>query len=207
MIKIHPYKHLNRLLENETFEPALSWGLRMAIVAIVPIIWGSSTGHVEAASWITLTAECICWVELKGSFAQRIRVLTGGTLLAVLFGILGSITGATLWLSVVCMSLVGFIAALFKNLGDRGSGLAIAVYVLFIIGNTFPTHTPGELQERVWLIALGGSWNFFIGMMAAIITPVKEPYRRTIALIWKANAALLQEISKGWSGKLLCSSV
>jgi len=207
LIKVHPYKHFNRFIQNETFEPSLSWGLRMAVAAIVPVIWGTMTNNAEAATWITLTAECICWVELKGSFAQRIRVLSGGTVLALLFGILGSITGQSLWWSVLAMLFVGFISGLFKNLGDRGSGLAICVYVLFIIANAFPTHSTAELQQRVLLIAIGGGWNFIIGAVAALATRVQEPYRRTIALIWKANASLLHEITKGWDGASLRSSL
>ena len=124
-MRFDPYKRLNRLLEQETFEPALSWGLRMAVASMIPIIWGVANNQMDMVRWVVLTAECICWVELKGSLPQRVRILIGGTLLAVFFGVLGSITGPFLWVSVTLMLLVGFVAGLFKNLGDRGSGLAI----------------------------------------------------------------------------------
>ncbi len=207
MIRFFPYRRLYRFLQNETFEPTLSWGLRMAVAAIIPVLWGSATGNMEAAIWITLTAECICWVELKGSFAQSVRVLFFGTVLAVFSAILGSVTGAYLWLSVGCMVVVGFFSGLFKNLGDRGSGLAICVVVLFILSNAFPTQTMQELRDRIFLTGLGGIWTLLVSVVASLLIPVQEPYRRTIALIWKANAALVHEVAKGWDGKNLRSSV
>jgi uncharacterized membrane protein YccC len=206
-MNLQPYKRLNKLLENETFEPAIAWGFRMAIAAMVPMLWGISTGQTEAAQWITLTAECICWVELKGSFGQRMRILAGGTVIAVLFSILGSISGSHLWLSVLLMLPVGFLSGLFKNLGDRGSGLAICVFVVFIITNAYPVHNAEELRERVLLTATGGLWNMLVGVVASVFIPAQEPYRRTIALIWKANVVLVNEIARGWDGKSLRSNI
>src|SRR5690606_4484485 len=31
--------------------------------------------------------------------------------------------------------------------------------------------------------------------------PAQEPYRRTIGVVWKANASLVQAITQGWDGK------
>jgi len=99
----------------------------MAISAIVPVLWGLSTDRLGDATWITLTAECICWMELKGSFGQGVRILFAGILLTSIFGFLGTITANSLFFSIFCMFGVGFIAVQFKNLGSRGSGLAICV--------------------------------------------------------------------------------
>lgn len=205
--KLRPYRQLNRLLENESFEPTLSWGFRMAITATAPLIWGMATGQMDLARWIILTAECICWVELKGSFAQRMRILAGGTLIAVIFALLGAMVGHNLWLSVLLMAPVAFLSGLFKNLGDRGSGLALCVYVVFIFSNAYPVHTLPELEERSLLVVIGGAWNMLIGLLASAFIPAQEPYRRTIALIWKANVVLMREIGKGWDGASLRSNI
>src|SRR5690349_4426890 len=100
-------------------EPSLSWGLRMAVATVVPVVWGISTGHEEAAEWIAVTADCICWVALKGTYPQRLRVLLGGAVLALGFASLGSLTGTSTLLSIGCMVVVAFMAGLFKNLGER----------------------------------------------------------------------------------------
>jgi len=206
-MRFAPYKKINKIIEEQTFEPTLSWGLRMGIAAMVPLIWGISTNNLAAASWITLTAECICWVELKGSFGQRFRVLTGGILLALIFTLLGTITANNLLFSILVMLGVGFLSGLFKNLGDRGSGLAICVYVLFIMSNALPADSVADLKERLILTTIGGFWNMVVGLAATLIIPAQEPYRRTIALIWKANAGLVKSISRGWDGKSLRSNI
>jgi uncharacterized membrane protein YccC len=202
----NPYKQFSLLVEQENFEPLLSWGLRMAIASTIPVIWGVATGQMAAASWITLTAECICWVELKGSFGQSIRVLLAGVLLALLFTFAGSVTGNYLWLSLLLMLAVGFIGGLFKNLGDRANGLSVSVFVLFIIANAYPTGNIIELQERMRLVLIGGLWNTLIGTFIIMLIPAREPYRRTIGLIWRAIADLVNEIAKGWGGDSLRSS-
>lgn len=179
----------------------------MAIAAMAPVLWGLYTGRLEEASWITLSAECICWVELKGSFGQRLRILTGGIVLVSVFGTLGSLTANNIWLSLLCMLFVGFISGLFKNLGDRGSGLAICVYALFIFTNAHPPKSDVELEHRITLILAGGVWNLIVGVFAALYTPAKQPYRRTIAVIWKQIALLSTAISKGWDGNSVRSSM
>lgn len=201
------YFPIHRLLEDETFEPRISWGLRMAIAAIVPVIWGLATHNILASSWVTLTAECICWVELKGSFTQRISILTVGMLLAMFFAALGTFTANYLTISVIAIFIVCFIAGLFKNLGDRGSGLALCVYVIFIVSNAYPVHDLTQLKHRTLLVMLGGIWAFVASTVGSLFIPLRQPYRRSIALIWKANAALLHAVAKGWDGVGLRNSM
>src|ERR1700712_5270573 len=92
-----PYRRLQALIVQESLEPTLGWGLRMAIATTVPLIWGISTGHQDIAQWITLAANNICWVALKGTYAQRFRLLAGGVFLTFCFGIFGSATSGNLW--------------------------------------------------------------------------------------------------------------
>lgn len=202
-----PYKQINKLIEQETFESTFTWGLRMAVSVTVPIIWGALTGRIEDAVWMALAAEGICFVELRGSFSQGLRVLVAGMFLAFVFSVLGSITGTNIWLSVIGMLLVGFISGLFKNLGDRGSNLAVSVFVVYIISNAFPTHTTPELVERMLLVLAGGAWTVLVGMIITASMPAQEPYRRTVGVIWKAIAGLTATISHGWDGKTLKSSI
>lgn len=201
MSTIQPYKRLNNLIQQEAFEPMLSWGIRMGVSAIVPLIWGLSTHHILDAVWITLTAEAVCWVELKGSFAWRVRTLASGAILAIICSLLGAVTGANIWLSTLCMFIVGFIATLLKNIGDRASGLAICSYLLFILSNAYPTTTLHDTEHRTYLILIGAAWPIAVGMGISLFTPTEQPFRRQIALIWRAVASLVGEVGKGWDGK------
>lgn len=197
---VQPYKQLNKLIQNESFEPDMSWGIRMAIAAMVPLIWGVYTNHLLEAGWVALMAECICWVELKGDFQHRLKLLAGSSVLAMFFALLGSITGNIVWLSVLMMAVVGFISSLLKNIGNRGSGLAICVFALFIFCNAYPTSTLPELKERTLLVAVGALWNGVAALVASFFIPAQRPYRRSIAVIWKSVSELTKAISLGWDG-------
>jgi len=207
LFRLQPYKRLTEAIQNEAFEPMFAWGLRMAIAAAVPVIWGIATHNLEPATWIGLTAECICWVELKGTFGQRIRVLTGGAFLALFFAILGSITGMGLWLSTLCMLLVAFLSSLFKNLGDRGSGLSICVYLLFIICNAYPVIDIKGIEQRSLLVLIGAGWTVVVSLLISLFMPARQPYRRSVAIMWKAVSNLVAEIAQGWDGKSPRSSI
>lgn len=194
------YKQLHRLWQAESFEPLLLWGIRMAIAAMVPLIWGLATNHLNDSIWITLTAECLCWIELKGSFSWRLRILIAGSLAVLVFAILGTITGPYLIPSLLAMLMVGCLSGILKNMGDRANGLAICVYLLFIFCNYFPVKDNTGLLTRIEMILIGASWTVFVSMLLSVFMPAQQPYRRYIALIWKAIADLTVTVSKGWDG-------
>ncbi len=186
---------------DESFEPLISWGLRMALSGTLPIIWGLATGRLGDAVWITLTAEAISWVEMKGSFAWRVRTLLTGAALAIDFSILGMLTGLNVWLSVVAMFIVAYLATLLKNIGDRASGLAICVYLMFIICNAYPERHYADIKHRLILIAIGAIWPVLVGIFTSLLMPAEEPFRRQIALIWRAIGELVETISKSGGSK------
>ena len=201
MSYLRSYKRLNTLIRNESFEPLISWGLRMALSGTLPVIWGLATGKLNDAVWMTLTAEAVCWVELKGSFTWRARTLLTGALLAILFSTLGTVTGFNIWLGMAGMFVAGYLATLLKNIGDRASGLAICVYMLYIISNAFPVKGWQGIEHRMLLLAIGAGWPVVVGVAASLIMPAQEPYRRQIALIWRAIAELVATIATGGAGK------
>src|ERR1043165_1987243 len=178
-------------------EPSLTWGLRLAIATTAPVVWGITANHPAAGEWIALTADCICWVALKGSYAQRLRIMASGIVLTFLFGLLGSITGESFWLSVGCMLFVGFLAGLFRNLGERGSGLSLCVYIMFLVANAYPVAGEG-LEGRMKYILIGGCWNAALVVISIFFRPEQQPYRRSISVIWRAAGILMEQIGKGW---------
>ncbi len=168
----------------------------MALSGTLPILWGLATGRLVDAVWITLTAEAISWVEMKGSFAWRVRTLLSGAILAIFFSVLGTVTGFDIWLSVLCMFIVGYVATVLKDIGDRASGLAICVYLLFIICNAFPATAYHEVTKRLELITAGAVLPVIIGIVTSLLMPAEQPFRRQIALIWRSISVLIGTISK-----------
>lgn len=196
MTYLKPYKIFNNFLQNESFEPLLSWGIRMALSGTLPIVWGLATNRLNDAIWITVTAEAISWVEMKGSFNWRVRTLFAGALLAFCAGIIGTVTGNNILLSTLCMFFAAFFATQLKNLGDRASGLAICVYLSFIICNAFPENNAAAIQKRMMLIGIGAAWPIIVGIGASILMPVEQPFRRHIALIWRSIGTMVNTLSK-----------
>lgn len=198
---------IERFQQAESLEPMLAWGVRMGIAMVVPLMIGFATGHAAEAVWVGLIAEGICWVELKGSVAQRAQIALAGILITLLSTVLGAVTGFSAVLSTLAMLAVGLISGLFKNLGDRASGLAICVYVTFILSNANPPRDAHDLLERLVLTGVGGAWALFLALTFSLTLRQNEPYRRSIALIWRSIGALLDTISQGWNGKSTRSSV
>lgn len=184
-----------------------SWGIRMTFAVVVPLFVALYLGKMKEVMWVIVAAESIGWVELKGSFAQRVRILLGGAFLAILFGFAGSLSSNSLALSLIFMLVVVFIASLFKNLGERGSSLSLTVYVMFIIANAYPLSEWTEIIDRCAYIGIGGLWSLVVGVMASMFMSEHTPYKRSVAFIWKSTADLAAAIDAGWDGKSTKASV
>ncbi len=172
----------------------------MAVATVVPVAWGNATGNAQAGEWIALTADCICWVALKGTYAQRLRILLGGAALTMISATVGSVTGGSPGWSIGLMLIVAFLAGLFRNLGERGSGLSLCLYVMFLIANAYPV-TGVALHERLLLTLIGGAWNLVLGITSTFFVGEQQPYRRTISHIWRSAASLMVKIYSGWDGR------
>ncbi len=201
------YKIINKRLQTEYREPAWGWGFRVALSVTIPLVWGVITGESHGAEWMAIAGECVSFIELKGNAGQRIRLLLSASLLCVLFCIVGSVAGNYIWISLPGMLLVGFLSGLFKNLGDRGMGLALSVYIFYIITCAYPVHTADDLWARCGWVALGSLWTVLVGLCSFLFIRVGTPYRRTIAAIWKSVASLALVSGKGWDGRSTRSSI
>jgi hypothetical protein len=198
MILSSSYKYINRRLRSEYLEPAWGWGFRVAISVTVPLLWGWIYGDLHGAEWMAIAAECVSFIELKGNIGQRVRLL---------FCIAGSIAGNFILISLLGMLFVGFLSGLFKNLGERGMGLALSVYIFYIITSSNPVRTSEELWDRSIWVGLGALWTLIVGLLSFLFIRVGTPYRRTIAAIWKSVAALAATAGKGWDGQAPRSSI
>ncbi len=204
---ISAYQFLNKRLQPEYLEPAWGWGFRVAFSVTLPLLWGVLTGEGDEALWMAIAAECVSFIELKGNIGQRIRLLLSASVLSVLFCIAGSLAGNYVWISIPGMLVVGFLSGLFKNLGDRGTGLALSVYIFYIITSSYPVQDADALWMRCGSVAIGALWTVIVGMLSFLFIRVGTPYRRTIAAIWKSVAALAKASGKGWDGRSPRSSV
>lgn len=181
--------------------------MRVALSVTVPLIWGAVYGNGSGGEWMAIAGECVSFIELKGNIGQRIRLLLSASLLSVLFCIVGSIAGNIIWIALPGIFIVGFLSGLFKNLGDRGMGLALSVYIFYIIASAYPVADSEALWARCGWVALGSLWTVIVGLCSFLFIRIGTPYRRTIAAIWRSVAALAQATGKGLDGRHPRSSV
>ncbi len=198
---------LNRKIRSEYREPVWNWGLRAAITITAPLVFGLITGKLDEAFWMAIAAECIMFIELNGDTAIRVRALLSAVFLSVVFCFLGSFLGSFLWFSIIAALAVGFISGMFKNLGERGAGLALSVYLPFVFTVAFPLQSLQELLARSFWVFIGGSWAFGVSLLGTLFIREGTPYRRTIFGIWKSIAELTSVAANGWNGKSKFASV
>lgn len=188
---------INNQIRTYYREPLWGWGFRLAISVTFPLVFGWLTGMHEQAEWAAIAAESIAFVELKGNVGQRFRLLVSAMLLSLLFCTMGSLIGNVTALQLVGLYLVGMLCGLFKNLGERGMGLALSVYITFIITCYHPVSTTEELAQRVRWIFYGGLWTVLVGLGSFLFIRSGKPYRSTIANIWQSLSELAQSVGKG----------
>lgn len=195
------YHFINTRLRVSYRETSMRWGFRVAISITVPLLWGLLTNHRIEAEWMSIAAECVSLFELKGNIGQRIRMLVMASLFSVLFCLLGSIVGNVTWLMLLGMLAVGFFCVLLKNLGDRGTGLALSVYIFYIIACAYPVQESSVLWNRCFWVGMGALWTIVVGLVTFLFIRTGTPYRSTIASIWNAMAQLAAGAGQGWDGQ------
>jgi uncharacterized membrane protein YccC len=192
-------------LANEIVEPAWGWGFRVAISVIVPVI-ASIVSANPNYFWMVIAAETVSIVELKGSAGFRSRLLVAAIIFSVLFTFIGSIAAANIWLAVLLMFPIALGCGLMKNLGDWGLGLAINIYLFYLIASAHEVPFP-VVKERMYFVALGGLWAMCIGVFSFSFLPQGKPYRRTIGNIWKAVENLMILVANDWDPNSKKSSI
>lgn len=193
-------------LANEIVEPAWGWGFRVAISVIVPVLLSIFSGNANYF-WMVIAAETVSIVELKGSAGFRSRLLVAAIIFSVIFTVIGSLVGSYIWLSVLLMFPIALGCGLMKNLGDWGLGLAINIYLFYLISSAHPPATTAIFIDRVQFVALGGLWALCVGVFSFSFLPQGKPYRRTIAHIWKAVENLMVLVSNDWDMAAKKSSI
>jgi len=171
------------------------------IAVVVPFVGFALIGKPQIGVWMSLTAECLSWIELKGSYANRTRVLVAGTVLSLLALVLGSLTGHHFILSIIGAGAIAFCCCLLKNLGDRASGLAVSLFVMYFIAADAPPATAASIAERCTWVLYGCIWNYALAMAFVPFLPQARPFRRSIGIIWKHTGSFIHSVYNGLNGK------
>ncbi len=187
-------------------QTAWSWAFRLAVSITVPLLYGYYNGNLQAVFWVAFSAQSLGLIELKGNFGNVIRILVLGALFSLLTCAVGSLCGNVVWLHVLVMFFVGIISTLFKNLGERGLGMALGFYIFYIIASAYPTADTAELWKRLELVALGQLWVIALAIVWMLVEKQGKPLRQTVSEVFFEMSVLVNKARSGFGGEGVLTS-
>lgn len=184
----------DRIILNEYFEPAAGRAARVTIALILPLVWGIWSGHVTDSVWISLGAELLSLVDVRGQYPQRMLIVATGTAAAALCTFLGTLAGPYIFAAVAGMAILSALGGFIRNINDYGPGLALAALILFLFSLEHPAAAEAALHRSL-LILKGGVLALGLILISWPLVPY-YPLRRSVALTWKGVADLLKAMEE-----------
>ncbi|PJJ75606.1 putative membrane protein YccC [Thermoflavifilum aggregans] len=179
-------KPLHQIILQEYFEPAIGRAVRVTLAFVVPLIWGLLTGHMGEAVWIALTAQLLSNVLIPGSYPLKILILSGATLAAAVCAMLGKLAGHCWLVATLLMMVLAFLGGFVRQTGNFGPGITISVLLLYLLTLDHPGNRQTALHLFAW-VSTGGLLAIGFTVLAWAFVPF-SPFRRSVALVWKALA-------------------
>ena len=190
-----PAKQLNAILQQEYFEPTISWALRVVFALNVPLLLlPYHTGHRREIVWTAFSAYLLSLLDFRGPHSQKVFIQIIESILIIVAAIIGMKVANNLWWSVIGVFIIGMFAALLRNWSDYGSAIGIAMGFFYLFGLANPVSLYEALQYAQW-IAYGAGWALFI-TLTSFLFQTSNPLKRSVANIWKKNTELLDVIIK-----------
>lgn len=188
-----PVKQISAILQQEYFEPTITWALRVVLALNVPLIvlplW---LGYSPEVIWAAFGAYMLSLIDYRGQHSNKIMVQSLEAVLIFICGIAGMYAGHSLILSVAGMFVIGLCAALIRNWSNYGSSIGVGMGFFFLFGLSNPQPFSTSLEFGVYAL-LGGGWAVFITLLSFPLRPA-NPVKRSVAKIWKADTELLDEM-------------
>lgn len=195
-MRFQPARQLNAILQQEYFEPTISWALRVAItlnvpLLLIPLFWGKMTIEVI---WLAFTGYLLSLLDFRGPHYQKVFVQLGESLLIIAAAVLGMNVSGHTWMAVLFMFLIGMFAALLRNWSDYGPSIGIAMGFFYLFGLSIPAGFHQSMHYAL-MMGMGSAWALLITVLS-IPFQLSNPLKRSVALIWKRNTELLDAIIK-----------
>lgn len=172
----------------------------MSLSLIGPLIWGIIMQKPHEAFWMAMAAQCISLIDMKGLVDHHLRLVITASFLCVVFGLIGTVMSQFPLLNIIIFFFIGFISGLFKNLGERGAGLALSIYQFYILTSAQSMSGVSDMDFRLKWISFGALWSILIQILSYFFVTSAMPYRRAIAKVWKNIAVLAETVGMGWDG-------
>lgn len=184
-----------------------SWAFRLAITVCVPLIFSLLLEDKSHLFWVILSAQSMGFIESKGTNGHVIRNLVIATLLSCAFCIIGTLSGTHFLAHILMMFIVGFISAMFKNLGERGMGVSLSLYLFFIFTSSYPSSDWGVITDRLSYVLIGSLWGIFVSIIFMLAPKSGLGFRKSMAEVFQEMAVLTEKARAGFAGTGIFTSV
>lgn len=179
-------KPFRQLVLNEYFEPAAGRAIRVTLAFVLPLIWGLWTGNLGPAVWISLTAQLLSNIIIPGSYPLKMLILSGAALACAVCAVLGTLAAHHPWIATLLMMVLAFLGGFVRQTGNFGPGITVAVLLLYLLSLDHPGNWKTAIQLSTW-VCMGGMLSIVFTALAWAFVPF-SPFRRSVALVWKALA-------------------
>lgn len=186
-------KSVQQIILDEYFEPTMGKGLRVALALVVPLVWGMATGNMEPAVWISITAEILSTLTLRGAYPLKLLIQSGAVPACAVCAALGTLLGDTWIPATVVMMGLAFLGGFVRQSGDHGPGITVGVLLLYLLTLDHPGNWQAAGDMFLWVLE-GGLLALLSTLIAWAFVPF-SPFRRSIALTWKTLAEWLSVFS------------
>lgn len=196
-----PIKQINTIIQQQYFEPTISWAFRVVLALNVPLIaLPLIFGFSYKIIWAAFGAYMLSLIDYRGPHYKKIIIQSVEASLIFVACLVGMFVGKSWLLSVASMFIVGMFAALIRNWSDYGSSIGVAVGFFFLFGMANPMTFAESLPYALYVFA-GSVWAILITVLSFPFSP-SNPVRRSVAKIWKANTDFLDLLIQTYtSGK------
>ena len=192
-MRFQPTKQINAIIQQEYFEPTISWAVRVVLALNVPLLLlPLKFGFKSEIIWMAFTAYLLSLLDFRGPHYQKVFIQMIESVLIIFAAVLGMQVSGNLWLSVLFMFAIGMFAALVRNWSDYGAALGVSTGFFYLFGLSNPVSFDVSIHYGEWMIA-GAFWALFITVFSFPFQPSK-PLKRSVANIWKSNTELLDTI-------------
>ncbi|WP_211326235.1 FUSC family protein [Thermosporothrix hazakensis] len=175
----------------------LTYGIRLTIICIVPIVAGMLLKNPLMMSSGFLGGLYVALADVGGAYSTRALSMLLATLSISIVGVLGTISGGSIWLAVPLAFLFMFLLNMFSIYGNIGAKVSMMTSGAFLIFLGQPHGPAIALQQGIALLC-GGVWAMIVSLWLWPLRPYK-PVRMATSAYYRSLALFLLKAGRSAS--------
>jgi uncharacterized membrane protein YccC len=144
-------------------QSAFASGIRCTAGPVIPLLIGVMTGQPGLWLNVAIGGLLVSTTDMGGANRRKAVVMAAATLAGAIACVLGTLSGATLWLAVLLMFVVAFVGGMTNAFGSRAAVVGMTFTMAFVF-RLSPPSTPVAALERSVGFIIGGLWAMALSL-------------------------------------------